>query len=166
MATLRKWFYRLLEALTISDRQARHNRVIEHGLQFRGEWESGRLFVNGEELIPADWEDREKPWGQLRDSTPKWRWGDDAEANRAAARTILSWFLEEYEVEIYLDAFADDVVARLPQADFERTVNFERWRNRLLTHRSWGQTAQPTGDHLAKMGGRDYEHSPDGEASE
>lgn len=153
----------MLDSLTISDEQARHNRVIQQGLKLRGEWETGRLFVQGEELIPDDWEAREKPWGQLRDPTPKWRWGDATESNRAAARAVLSWFLEQREVETYLEDF-EDVVARLPQEDFEQTIDFERWRNKLFSRRSWGRTAQPTGDHFAEMGGQDYEHSPDGDS--
>lgn len=161
MATLGDLLYRLLDFLTFSDQQANHNRVIKEGLVIRGEWEPGRLFVHGEELEPADWADREKPWGQLRDPTPKWRWGPDATDNRAAARAILEWFLDEPEVEAYLDEFAEHVVARLPQDDFEVTFNYERFRNHLLVGWSWGTTDQPTGDHLAEMGGSDYVIPPD-----
>lgn len=152
MTTLWDRLARLLAAI-VDEQWARHNAVIERGLHLRGEWASGRLFVQGEELEPPDWEDREKPWGQLRRPTPKWRWGETGEESRATARAILEWFLDEREASSYLEAFLNDIVSRLPRADFERTVNYERWRNRELSRRSWGQTAQPTGDHPAVMDG-------------
>lgn len=129
MATLADWLYRLLDWL-IDDRWANHNTVLEAGLVIRGEWETGRLFVHGEELQSAGWEDREKPWGQLRNPTRKFRWGGDSSERREAARAILEWFLDENELAMYLENFTTEVVAEFPESDFELTFNFVGWRNR------------------------------------
>lgn len=113
----------------IDDRWANHNTVFENGLDVRGEWHTGRLFVHGEELEPEGWSERSKPWGQLRNPTRKYRWGEDATEDHRIATAILRWFLDEAEVASIREDFATEVVARFPPRDFELTFNYVGWRN-------------------------------------
>ena len=129
----------------IDDQWANQNTVIKEGLHLRGEWATGQLFVHGEELHPVDWEEREKPWGQLRNPTSKFRWGEDSPANNAAVLAILQWFLDDHQLELYLEDFTTDIVAELPREDFEMTINYERWRNELLHRRPTERIIRP--DH-------------------
>lgn len=128
MPTIGEWATRFLDWV-IDDRWANQNTVIEKGLVIRGDWETGRLFVHGEELEPTGWVDRAKPWGQLRNPTQKFRWGEDTPETREAALAILGWFLDEEELSLYLEDFATDVVAEFPERDFELTFNYVGWRN-------------------------------------
>lgn len=136
MPTIAAWLYRLLDWI-IDDQWANHNTVLENGLLIQGEWETGELFVHGVALRPTGWDDREKPWGQLRDPTRKFWWGDNSIESRETARAILEWFLDDQELSMYLDDFTTDVVAKFPKTDFELTFNYVGWRSGNYAVWSW-----------------------------
>lgn len=128
MTSLVALVYRLLDWL-VDDQWARYNVVRKEGLVIRGEWKTGRLFVHGEELEPDGWAERVKPWGQLRNPTPKFRWGSESSENHRTALAILAWFLDEPEIRRYRADFATDVVCNFPEQDFELTFNYVGWKN-------------------------------------
>ncbi|MEA5387777.1 DUF6166 domain-containing protein [Haloarculaceae archaeon H-GB11] len=138
------WVLDALDAL-LDDHQYRERVAIRDGLALAGRWRDRTLTVQGAPLEPSILAD----YGE--NPPAEFCWGDGSEASRLTALAVMLWLLPERRARHYADRFHRDVVADLPQADFDRTVPYERWRNRLIARRSG--TAQPTGDHLAEMGG-------------
>lgn len=112
----------------IDDKAVNHRRVIEQGLEIKGNWQTGEIFLLGNPLTP---EVLENNGGEYK----TFSWGDTSEKSRQTALAILLWFLDEREAYDYLDAFLRDFVARLPRQDFEQNFGYEFWRNDILSNR-------------------------------
>jgi len=125
---------RILDVVTvgldkiIDDKAVNHRRVIEKGLEIKGNWQTGEIFLLGNPLTP---EVLENNGGEYK----TFSWGDTSEKSRLTALAILLWFLDEREAYDYLDAFLRDFVARLPRQDFEQNFGYEYWRNDILSKR-------------------------------
>jgi hypothetical protein len=116
----------------IDDKAVNHRRVIEQGLEIKGNWQTREIFLLGNPLTPEVLEETD---GEYKNFS----WGDTSENSRLTALAILLWFLDEREAYGYLDAFLNDFVARLPRQDFEQNFGYEFWRNRIISKRKRGK---------------------------
>ncbi|MDK2892700.1 hypothetical protein [Methanohalophilus sp.] len=117
----------------IDDKAVNYRRVIQQGLEIKGNWQTREIFLFGSPLTPAP-EVLEETDGKHKNFC----WGDTSENSRLTALAILLWFLDEREAYDYLDAFLNDFVSRLPRHDFEQNFGYEFWRNRIISKRKRG----------------------------
>lgn len=92
----------------------------------RGKWETKQVWVNGEEVDPVL---SRKVVDHSRDG---FNWNYSGSGPAQLALTILMEFLPAHLALLFYSKFKDRVIAKLPAADFETTLDFRNVMKKIV----------------------------------
>ena len=93
-------------------------------IKIKGEWSSRQVWLNGQTLFPG-------PSQKIYNHSPdgfNWGYGGSGPAQLALA-ILLEFYDEKYAIQNHQD-FKWWLISRLPQSDFEITIDMTDWENR------------------------------------
>ncbi|MBA7465149.1 hypothetical protein ES707_00311 [subsurface metagenome] len=86
-------------------------------MKIKGDWETRRVWINGKELLPG------RSQKIVNHSPDGFNWGYGGSGPAQLALAILLRFLSNHEALSRYQQFKWDVIATLPQSDFEIEVD-------------------------------------------
>ena len=90
-------------------------------MKIKGEWKTRRVWINRKELLPA------RSQKIVNHSPDGFNWGYGGSGPAQLALAILLRFLKKGKAVARYQQFKWDVIAELPQSDFEIDINMEKY---------------------------------------